>query len=157
MAALFSAEVSAADAALFMLTTSLSQDVYKRFVNPAADEPRVLTVARWTTLVSGALGTAIAIVSPSVTDTLTIFYTFMSVSLFVPIIAGLWVRRVGAPEVLGAVAAGRGGRWRQCGSGNGGLPVAGMTAAMWGLLASGRRDSDRHGGEDRDGLWRTSR
>lgn len=136
MAALFSAEVSAADAALFMLTTSLSQDVYKRFVNPAASETRVLTVARWTTLVSGALGTAIAVVSPSVTDTLTIFYTFMSVSLFVPIIAGLWMRRLGATEVLGAVAAGV-AAVAAVRFGNGGLPVAGMTAAMWGLLASG--------------------
>ena len=37
LAAVFSAEVSAADAVLFMLATSLSQDLYKRFVNPAAD------------------------------------------------------------------------------------------------------------------------
>ena len=36
LAAVFSAEVSAADAVLFMLTTSLSQDLYKRFVNPSA-------------------------------------------------------------------------------------------------------------------------
>ena len=36
LAAVFSAEVSAADAVLFMLTTSLSQDLYKRFINPAA-------------------------------------------------------------------------------------------------------------------------
>ena len=33
LAAVFSAELSAADAVLFMLTTSLSQDLYKRFVN----------------------------------------------------------------------------------------------------------------------------
>ena len=40
LAAVFSAELSAADAVLFMLTTSLSQDFYKRFVNPAADDGR---------------------------------------------------------------------------------------------------------------------
>ena len=34
LAAVFSAELSAADAALFMITTSLSQDLYKRFVAP---------------------------------------------------------------------------------------------------------------------------
>ncbi len=60
-AAVFSAEISAADAALFMLTTSLSQDLYKRFVNPAADDRRVLTVARWTTIISGGLGVVLAI------------------------------------------------------------------------------------------------
>jgi len=52
----FSAELSAADAVLFMLTTSLSQDLYKRFLNPEASDARVLTVARLATLVSGALG-----------------------------------------------------------------------------------------------------
>ena len=46
LAAVFSAEVSAADAVLFMLATSLSQDLYKRFVNPAATDRQVLTVAR---------------------------------------------------------------------------------------------------------------
>ena len=34
LAAVFSAEISAADAGLFMLTTSLSQDLYKRFLEP---------------------------------------------------------------------------------------------------------------------------
>ena len=48
LAAVFSAEVSASDAVLFMLTTSLSQDLYKRFVNPAATDAGVLRVARLT-------------------------------------------------------------------------------------------------------------
>jgi SSS family solute:Na+ symporter len=136
MAALFSAEVSAADAALFILTTALSQDVYKRFVNPGASEGRVLTVARWTTVAGGVFGTAIAIVSPSVTGTLSIFYLFMGVSLFVPILAGLWLGRVGAIEALAAIGIGVASA-AAVQLGNGGLPVAGMTAAMWGLLASG--------------------
>ena len=68
LAAVFSAEISAADAVLFMLTTSLSQDLYKRFVNPAADDTRVLQVARWTTIVSGAAGVALAITLADVID-----------------------------------------------------------------------------------------
>ena len=44
LTAVFSAEISASDAILFMLTTSLSQDFYRRFINPAADDRRVL---RW--------------------------------------------------------------------------------------------------------------
>ena len=48
LAAVFSAEISASDAILFMLTTSLSQDLYKRFVNPAATDAGVLRLARWT-------------------------------------------------------------------------------------------------------------
>jgi solute:Na+ symporter, SSS family len=135
MAALFSAEVSAADAALFILTTALSQDVYKRFVNPAANEARVLTVARWTTVASGVFGTAIAVVSPSVTATLSIFYLFMGVSLFVPIMAGLWLRRVGTPEALAAIGFGV-AFVAAIQLGNGGRPILGLTAAMWGLAAS---------------------
>jgi hypothetical protein len=58
------------------------------------------------------------------------------VSLFVPIIAGLWARRVAAPEVLAAIAAGV-AIATAVHLGNHRLPLAGMTAAMWGLLASG--------------------
>src|SRR4051794_27647131 len=106
LAAVFSAEVSAADAALFMLTTSLSQDLYKRFVNPAADDRRVLTVARWTTVLSGTLSVALALVSESVIDTLTIFYTVLGVTLFVPIMAGLYVARTSSTGALVSIGAG---------------------------------------------------
>src|SRR6185312_13786250 len=55
LAAVFSAEVSAGDAILFMLATSLSKDLYKRLVNPAATDQQVLTVARLASVVGGAL------------------------------------------------------------------------------------------------------
>ena len=47
-----------------MLTTSLSQDLYKRFVNPGADDRRMLLVTRATAVVGGALAVALAILSP---------------------------------------------------------------------------------------------
>jgi SSS family solute:Na+ symporter len=106
LAAVFSAEISAADAALFMLTTSLSQDLYKRFVNPAATDLRVLRVARWTTLVSGGLAVALALASASIVDVLTIFYTLLGVTLFVPIVGGLYVARTTTREVWPAITAG---------------------------------------------------
>jgi SSS family solute:Na+ symporter len=106
LAAVFSAEVSAADAVLFMLTTSLSQDLYKRFVAPGASDGRVLQVARLTAVASGTAGTVLAIALGSVVNALTIFYTLVGVSLFVPIIAGLYVRRTSAPGALATMAAG---------------------------------------------------
>src|SRR3954453_19655699 len=106
LAAVFSAELSAADSVLFMLTTSLSQDLYKRFVAPASSDARVLAVARATTIAAGAIGTALAIVSPTVIGLLTIFYTLLGVSLFVPILGGLYVRRAGTAEALAAIGAG---------------------------------------------------
>jgi SSS family solute:Na+ symporter len=106
LAAVFSAEVSAADAVLFMLTTSLSQDLYKRFVNPAASDDRLLIITRLTAILSGAAGVALAIGLGSVLNALTIFYSLLGVSLFVPIIAGLYVRRAGTREALASIACG---------------------------------------------------
>jgi SSS family solute:Na+ symporter len=135
LAAVFSAELSAADAVLFMLTTSLSQDLYKRFVAPAADERRVLLVARLTTIVAGAAGTALAIVSPTVIGALSIFYTLLGVSLFVPIIAGLYVRRATTLEALAAIAAGVGGMVFAH-IATGGRGYGQLTPAMIGLMAA---------------------
>lgn len=106
LAAVFSAEVSAADASMFMLTTSLSQDLYKRFLNPEASDARVLSVARWTTLASGVAGVLLAWSSEDVINTLTIFYTLLAVGLFVPIVGGLYVRRTTNAGALASIAGG---------------------------------------------------
>ena len=106
LAAVFSAEISASDAILFMLTTSLSQDFYKRFVNRSASDEQVLRLARWTAIFSGALGVALAIALGSVVKALEIFYTLIGVSLFVPILAGLYVRRTSAAGALLTMIAG---------------------------------------------------
>ncbi len=108
LAAVFSAEISSADAILFMLSTSLSQDLYKRFLRPAAGDREVLAVARAAAVAGGGLGVALAIVLPSVIGSLTVFYALLSVSLFVPVIAGLYSHRPGTPEALLAIAGGMG-------------------------------------------------
>ena len=148
LAAVFSAELSAADSALFMITTSLSQDLYKRFVAPAADERTVLRVARITTVVAGAVGTALAIVSPTIIGVLSIFYTLLGVSLFVPIIGGLYIRRSTTLGALVSIASGVGGMlFAQIATGGRGYgmwtpALIGLIAAIAGfgiVLAAGRR------------------
>ncbi|MGE0814426.1 MAG: sodium:solute symporter family protein [Vicinamibacterales bacterium] len=106
LAAVFSAEVSTCDAILFMLSTSLSQDLYKRFVHPRATDRQVLLVARIAAAAGGLAGVLLAVRLPNVIAALTIFYSLLGVSLFVPIAAGLYVRRAGTPEALASVAAG---------------------------------------------------
>ena len=106
LAAVFSAEVSSADAILFMLSTSLSEDLYKRFVRPEASDREVLAVARLAAVLGGASGVGLALALPSVIGALTVFYVFLSVSLFVPVVVGLHSRRPGTPEALWAIAAG---------------------------------------------------
>jgi len=106
LAAVFSAEVSTCDAILFMLATSLSQDLYRQFVNPAADDRRILLVARLAAVAGGAIGVLLAIQLPTVIGALSIFYTLLGVSLFVPVVAGLYVKRVGTAEALAAIVGG---------------------------------------------------
>jgi len=106
LAAVLSAEISSADAILFMLSTSLSKDLYLRFVNPNASEVKVLRVARYAAIVGGAAGLAMALTLPSVIDSLRIFYSLLGVSLFVPLIAGLYSKGSGARGALAAIGAG---------------------------------------------------
>jgi SSS family solute:Na+ symporter len=106
LAAIFSAELSSADAILFMLATSLSKDLYRRFLAPEASDAEVLRVARLAAIGGGTLGVILALAFESVIAALTIFYAILSVSLFVPVIAGVYERRVGAPEALGAICSG---------------------------------------------------
>ena len=106
LAAVLSAEISSADAILFMLSTSLSKDLYKRFVKPAATDGQVLKVARGAAVAGGLAGVVLAVVIPSVVGALTIFYSLLSVSLFVPVVAGLHSRRPGSGEALAAAAGG---------------------------------------------------
>ena len=135
LAAVFSAELSAADAVLFMLTTSLSQDFYKRFVNRGATDGQVLRVTRLTAVVAGALGVLVAILASDVIDALSIFYTLMAVSLFVPILAGLFTRRPRPTAALAAIV---------CGVivvvavqfGVGAAGIKGFTPAMLGLIGA---------------------
>jgi SSS family solute:Na+ symporter len=106
LAAIFSAEISSADAILFMLATSLSQDLYRRFLNPNASDALVLKVSRGAAVGGGVLGVALAIALPSVISALSVFYALLSVSLFVPVLAGIFSRKGGAPEALAAIAGG---------------------------------------------------
>jgi solute:Na+ symporter, SSS family len=137
LAAVFSTEVNTADAILFMLSTSLSQDLYRRFLNPEATDAQVLRVARGAAVAGGVLGMLLALVFATVIGALSIFYTLLSVCLFVPVVAGLYSRRVGTPEALAAIVAGvamvaavelgrrAGGGW-----------LGSLSAAQAGLLAS---------------------
>jgi SSS family solute:Na+ symporter len=109
LAAVFSAEVSTCDAILFMLATSLSKDLYKRFVNPEATDRQLLSVARIAAVAGGIGGVLLAMQVNTIVDALQIFYSLLGVSLFVPVLAGLLGRRGGAPEAFASIAAGIGG------------------------------------------------
>jgi SSS family solute:Na+ symporter len=90
-----------------MLSTSLSQDLYKRVVNPNATQQQVLTVARIAALVGGSAGMLLAMfVVQEIIDALSVFYSIIGATLLVPVVGGLFVRGAGRREALSSIAAG---------------------------------------------------
>ena len=108
MAAVFSTEVDTSDAILFMISTSVSKDIYKRHLKPDASDADLLRVARGAAVVGGALGVLLSIYLSAIVQAMTVFYSLLGVSLFVPVVGGLCSRRAGSAEALGAIAAGVG-------------------------------------------------
>ncbi len=106
LAAVFSTEVDTCDAILFMLSTSASNDLYKRFMNPAASDAQLLRVGRGTAVAGGVIGVLLSIWLETVIGAITVFYSLLVVTLFVPVIGGLYVPRAGSREATAAVAAG---------------------------------------------------
>jgi SSS family solute:Na+ symporter len=106
LAAVFSAEVSSADAVLFMLATSASRDLYRGFVRPAASEDDVLRVARIAAVVGGVCGVGVAMAYGSVRAAVSVFYAILTVTLFVPVVGGLYVRRAGPRAGIASILTG---------------------------------------------------
>ena len=106
LAAVFSAEVSSADAVLFMLATSASRDLYRGFVRRDASNADVLRVARIAAIVGGACGVGVALVYGSVRAAVSVFYAILTVTLVVPVVGGLYVRRAGRREGLASILVG---------------------------------------------------
>jgi solute:Na+ symporter, SSS family len=106
LAAVFSAELSAADAVLFMLSTSASQDLYRTFVRPTASDSDLVSVARWSALVGGLVGFGLTFVYTEVLEALTGFYSVLVVTLFAPILGGLFLPRGGRWGALAAMLLG---------------------------------------------------
>lgn len=103
LAAILSAEVSTSDAILFMLSSSLSVDLYKRFLRPEADDARLLRISRMAAVAGGTLAVGLAVLLPSIISALTIFYGLLAVALFVPTLFGLYSSVTSASTVLGTI------------------------------------------------------
>jgi SSS family solute:Na+ symporter len=108
LAAVFSTEVDTSDAILFMLSTSASQDLYKRFINPAASDRQLLRVARGAAVAGGAAGVLLSVLLQTVISAIVIFYSLLVVTLFVPVLGGLFTKRAGSAAALAAIVAGVG-------------------------------------------------
>ena len=93
LAAIFAAEVSTADTVLYMLAGALTNDIYKKFLNPNISDKNFLRASRVTSIICGVLGILLALKLESIISALTIFYSLMSVSLTAPLIFGLFTKK----------------------------------------------------------------
>ncbi len=134
LGAILSAELSAADAVLFMLTTSLSRDLYQTRLQPHPGERQLLRFTRCMAVLCGVLGALLGILIPGIISALTIFYTLLTTALFLPVIAGLYSSRVTSRAALATMIVSvvitfaveffvQGGGWSGLPS-----PMLGMTA-----------------------------
>jgi solute:Na+ symporter, SSS family len=106
LAAVFSTEVDTCDAILFMISTSASKDLYKRFIAPGASDAQLLRVARLSAFGGGLAGVIMAVWLQTVIGALTIFYSLLVVTLFVPILGGLYLPGARERDALAAIAIG---------------------------------------------------
>jgi len=106
LAAVFSTEVDTCDAILFMISTSVSKDLFQRYIKPNASDSELLLVARVSAVAGGVLGVLLSIYLGTIVQAMTVFYALLGVSLFVPVLGGLYSRRAGQAEALAAIVAG---------------------------------------------------
>jgi SSS family solute:Na+ symporter len=104
--AVLSAEISTADAVLFMLATSGARDFYKGFLRPSASDRDVLRVARLLAVVGGLVGFGLTYVFDTIGDALQFFYRLMTLTLAAPILGGLFLPRAGRGGALAAILVG---------------------------------------------------
>ena len=103
LAAIFSAEVSSADAVLFMLSTSVARDLVQTLSRREMSDRRLLRVTRTTAVIAGLAGIALAVWLQSILSSLLIFYSLLTVSLAVPLIAGLYSKGTPAAAATASI------------------------------------------------------
>lgn len=106
LAAVFSAELSAADAVLAMLSTSLARDWFQACWRPGLTPAQLLSVVRKASIGAGLLGVLLAVWLPNVVSALQIFYSLLTAALFVPLVLGLYWKRPGPQAAWAAIVSG---------------------------------------------------
>jgi solute:Na+ symporter, SSS family len=104
LAAVFSAELSSADAVQSMLANSLAKDFLKTVLLPHLDDASLFRLTKRVSVTTGMLGVVVALIIPTVVAALQIFYSLLTVVLFVPLVVGLYWHRPGPRAVLLAIA-----------------------------------------------------
>lgn len=104
LAAIFSAEVSSADAILFMMTTSLVKDLLEPLQRVSRSDRWRLKAARVSAVLFGVIGIFLALQFQSILAVLSFFYGLVTVTLCVPLLAGLFSSKARESTALTSIA-----------------------------------------------------
>ena len=80
--------ISTTDSALQSVSVNLTQDIYKQFFDPKADDKKLLNVSRIFTVIVAVAAVALAIAFPKVLDLIVASYAYSASGLLVPIYCG---------------------------------------------------------------------
>ena len=90
IAALIAAAMSSGDSCLASLSAIVMEDIYKRHIDPNADDARLLRVAQIATLITGIAAAVTAFVMPNISELLVFVYDFWTPAMIIPFMVGLF-------------------------------------------------------------------
>jgi len=106
VAGMMSIVMSSADSFLNASSVALVEDVLKPLLENPLTEHQMLTVARWTNILTGSVALAFAVMIPNVLDILIAAYDYWAPTILVPLVAVLLGFKVVRPSFYAAVATG---------------------------------------------------
>jgi SSS family solute:Na+ symporter len=106
IAAYIAAVMSTADSVLMGPVAIFTNDIYKKYLRPDANEQSIVRVARMATLVLGILSIGMAYLVPNVLDLILYAYTFGAAGLFFPMLGLLFWQRATASGAFWSMIGG---------------------------------------------------
>ncbi|WP_080876212.1 sodium/proline symporter [Oceanobacillus timonensis] len=107
LSAIMAAIMSTCDSLLMQAGTTLSRDVYSRFINKKASHKKQLLVSRLCILIGGIIGIIVAVYEPPTVFALVVFaFGVLGNTFLVPFIASVYSRKANKVGVLCAMVAG---------------------------------------------------
>ncbi|GAB3806827.1 hypothetical protein GCM10028868_36180 [Virgibacillus kimchii] len=107
LSAIMAAIMSTCDALLMQAGTTLSRDVYSRFINKKATHKQQLLVSRLCILLGGIIGIIVAVYEPPTVFALVVFaFGVLGNTFLVPFVASVYSKTANKVGVLSAMVAG---------------------------------------------------
>ena len=108
-ASMFAATMSSLNAEYNVMSAVMTHDIYKRLIEPGASDARLLSVARWSTLVTGLVMIGGAVLIQGIGGAFEankLFTGILAIPLGIPLILGIVSKRPGSPAAIITIAGG---------------------------------------------------